>query len=93
MVLDSASVALVQGLASVALGQDPSSKKMGYPSGSAEKNLSATQAPQEAWADPWVKKIPGGGKGNPLQHLSGRRVHCWWSEHLLILASSCLSCL
>ena len=68
LVLDSASVALVQGLASVALGEDPSSKKMGYPSGSAEKNLSATQALQEAWADPWVKKIPGGGKGNPLQH-------------------------
>jgi len=55
----------------VVLGQDPSSKKTGFPSGSAEKNLSAMQAPQETWADPWVGKIPGGGKGNPLQHC------CW----------------
>ena len=68
MVLGSASVALVQGLASVALGQDPSSKKMDFPSGSAEKNLSAMQVPQETRVDPWVGKIPGGGKGNPLQH-------------------------
>ena len=36
----------------------------GFPSGSAVKNLPAIQGPQE----PWVRRPPGGGHGNPLQN-------------------------
>ena len=37
----------------------------GFPGGAVVKNPPAMQ---EAWFDPWVRKIPGEGHGNPLQY-------------------------
>ena len=37
----------------------------GFPGGAVVKNPPAMQ---EAWFDPWVRKIPGEGKGNPHQY-------------------------
>ena len=37
----------------------------GFPGGPVLQNLPAMQ---EAWFDPWVRKSPGEGHGNPLQY-------------------------
>ena len=40
----------------------------GFFDGSGIKNLPAMQEPQETWFNPWVRKVPEGGHGNPLQY-------------------------
>ena len=39
---------------------------LGFPGGSAVKNLPAVQRLGRRGLDPWVRKIPGGGNSNPL---------------------------
>ena len=55
---------------------------MGSRGGSEVKNPPAGQETQETWVRPWVRKIPGGGNGNPLQYYCpgnplDRRA--WWA--------------
>ena len=41
---------------------------LGFPGGSVVKNLPAMQEPWRCKFDPWIRKIPGGGHGNPFQY-------------------------
>ena len=52
----------------------------GFPDGAAIKNPPAMQ---EAWFDPWVRKIPGEGHGNPLQYSlleNSMDRGAWWAR-------------
>ena len=40
---------------------------LGCPDGLVEKHLPAMQETQRRGFNPWARKIPGGGSGNPLQ--------------------------
>ena len=41
---------------------------LGFPGGSVVKNLPTMEEPRRCKFDPWIRKIPGGGHGNPFPY-------------------------